>query len=301
MVPRSISADRFALFADGEALGFVKSVSGGNIKGEVATHNMGPDNFARKRLVGIRYEDITVETGMGMRKGWYDWIRQSFATSHIAKSGEIVAADFDYRAERAIIFDDALITECTFPALDGSSKDPAYMTIRLHPERLRHEQRAGERLNANTGIKTKRWLSSNFRFELGDLPCERVAKIDSFTLKQVVVQDAGGDRFEPTKRATKVEVPNLKITFSAADAGPWKDWFQSFVIDGKCSDTDELSGQIRFLGPDLKEDLAKIELSHVGIFGLRTARNEASREEVAAIEADLYVEEMKLSFNMLDA
>ena len=73
------------------------------------------------------------------------------------------------------------------------------------------------------------------------------------------------------------------------------------MIDGKCADTDELSGQIRFLGPDLKEELGKVELSHVGIFGLRTARNEASREEVAAIEADLYVEEMKLSFNVVDA
>ena len=176
MVTRSGSANRFALFADGEALGFVKSVSGGNIKGEVATHNMGPDNFAKKELVAIKYADITVETGMGMRSGWYDWIRQSFDNSHIAKSGEIVAADFDHRAERAIIYYDTLITECTFPALDASSEDPAYMMVRLQPERLRHEQRGGERLNANVGIKTKRWLSSNFRLELGDLPCERVAK-----------------------------------------------------------------------------------------------------------------------------
>jgi hypothetical protein len=115
-----------------------------------------------------------------------------------------------------------------------------------------------------------------------------------------VVQDPGGDRSEPTRRATGIEIPNLKITLSATYAGPWRDWFQSFVIDGKCSDADELSGQIRFLGPDLKEELGKIELSHVGIFGLRT-RNEAGGEEVAPIEAELYVEEMKLSFNVLDA
>jgi hypothetical protein len=151
------------------------------------------------------------------------------------------------------------------------------------------------------GVKTKRWLSSNFRFELGDLPCDRVARIDSFTLRQVVVEDAGGDRFGPTRRAAGIEFPNLKITFSAADAGPWRDWFQSFVIEGKCSDTDELSGQIRFLVPDLKEELGRIELSHVGIFGLRPATNEANAEGVAAMEAELYVEEMKLSFDVGDA
>lgn len=300
MVARSVSADRFALFADGEALGFVKSVSGGNIKGEVATHNMGPENFAGKHLVAIKYEGITVETGMAMGRAWYDWIRQSFDKSHIAKSGEIVAADFDYRAKRAIIFDDAMITKCTFPALDARSTDPVYMTITLHPERLRPKRRKGERLRGGRSARTKEWLSSNFRVEIGGLPCENIVRVDPFTLKQAVA-DRGREVRDPTSQVAKVEFPNLKITLSASDAEPWEDWFQSFVIDGKCSDTDELSGRIRFLGPDLKEELGKIELSHVGIFGLRTARNEATREELAAIEAELYVEEMKLSFNAVDA
>ncbi len=73
------------------------------------------------------------------------------------------------------------------------------------------------------------------------------------------------------------------------------------MIDGKCSDTDELSGQIRFLGPDRKEELGKIELSQVGIFSLQTAKTEANRDGVAVIEAELYVEEMKLSFDVGDA
>jgi hypothetical protein len=301
MANRSFPGGRFALFMDGEALGFIKSVSGGQIKGEVATHNMGPHNLVKKHLATISHGDITCEIGMGMGKGLYEWIRSSFDMSHITKSGEVVAADFDYKAQRATVFYDAHITECTFPALDASSKEPAYMTIKIDPEKLRYEKRGGEKLSAKMGTKTKKWLPSAFDFELGTLPCERVNKIDSFTLKQGVVMDQVGKFREATKHAAKVEVPNLKVTFSASDAKPWEDWFRTFVIEGKCADGDELNGQIRFLGPDHTEELGRIELYHVGIISLQPAKYEANKEEVARLEAELYVEEMKLHFNEVDA
>ena len=41
---------------------------------------------------------------------------------------------------------------------------------------------------------------------------------------------------------------------------------QTFVIDGKCADSDELTGSLTFLGPDLVEELAEIQFDHVGIF-----------------------------------
>ena len=301
MAKRTYAAGRFALFTDGEALGFVKSVSGGNIKGEVATHNMGPDNVVKKHLATIKHEDITVEVGMGMSKNFYEWIRQSFDKSHMTKSGEIVAADFDYKAQRATEFYDAHIAEVTLPAFDASSKDAAYMTVKINPERLRHVKRSGETLSAKMGTKTKKWLPSAFTFELGDLPCDRVAKIDSFTIKQSVVEDQVGKFREPTKHAAKVEVPNLKITFSAADAEGWEAWFKSFVIDGKCADGDELDGQITILGPDHSEVLGRIELYHCGIISLQPTKLEANKEAPARLEAEIYVEEMKLFFDHVDA
>ncbi len=35
--------------------------------------------------------------------------------------------------------------------------------------------------------KQKMFLPSNFRFEIGSLPCQGVSKIDAFTFKQAVV------------------------------------------------------------------------------------------------------------------
>ena len=170
------------------------------------------------------------------------------------------------------------------------------MTCKIDPERIRYEKRSGEALKGNIGSATKKWLCSNWRFELGALPCSRVAKVDSFTWKQSIIKDECGAFREPTKHPAKVEVPNLKLTISSADIEEWRQWHQTFVIDGKCADSDELTGSITFLGPDMKEELAEITLDHVGIISMQQAKQEANKEEVARFEAELYVEKMMFNY-----
>ena len=137
---RSFTGGRFCLVLDGsQNLGFVKSIKGGTIKGEVATHDLGPGNVRKKHLATIRYEAFTIEAGMGMSAGFYDWIRASFDKGHVTKTGEFIACDFDFKAKSSREFLDCHIAEVTFPALDGSSKEPAFMTIKLDPERIRYQ------------------------------------------------------------------------------------------------------------------------------------------------------------------
>lgn len=295
---RSYTGGRFMLDIDGQVAGFIKKMSGGTIKGEVATHNLGPDIYQKKHLSTIAYDPFTVEVGTGMSKGFYEWIQASFDKGHVTKSGMLVAADFDYNAKSAREFMNAYISEVTFPALDGSSKEPAYMTIKFDPETIFYSPGDGNKLQGNLDASAqKKWLCSNFRFNLGDLPCTRVAKIDSFTWKQGVIKDEVGAFRSPTKHAAKVEVPNLKLTISMADIDPWAQWHKSFVIDGKCTDTDELTGSIEFLGPDLEEVLGTISLDHVGIISLEQAAAEANKEEVARFTVELYVESMRFEMN----
>lgn len=289
---RSYTAGRFLLDLGGDMAGYVKSVSGGNAKGEVAVHQLGPENIQKKHLATIVYEPFTVEVGMGMTKGFWSWIESSFKKQFESKSGEIVAANFDYEPQSARVFTDALVSEVTIPALDGSSKEPAYMTIKFDPEKITYEKRGGGKLNAKIANTTKKWLCCNWKFELGDLPCARVAKIDSFTWKQAVIKDEVGMFRAPTKHPAKVEVPNLKLTISMADSQKWADWHRTFVLEGKCADTDELTGGLTFLGPDLDEELARIDFDHVGIISMQEAKKEANKEEVARFEVELYIEEM---------
>lgn len=295
-------AGRFGIVVDGsEFLGYVKSVSGGNIKGEVAVHQLGPDNVQKKHLATITHEPFKVEVGMGMSHGFYEWIRQSFDREHIHKSGEIVACDFDYHSKSVREFTNAFITEVTIPALDGSSKDPAYMSVSFDPERIRYRKGDNKQITGKVSPATKKWLCSNFRFELGDLPCDRVAKIDSFTWKQSVVKDEVGAFREPEKTPAKLEVPNVKVTVSMNDIEKWASWHKSFLIDGNCGEDAELTGSITFLGPDLKEELARIDLMNVGIISLQEAQSEANKEEIARFEVELYVEQMKFNYQVFDA
>ena len=297
MAARSFTGGRFALVIDGsENLGFVKSIEGGSLKGELATHNVGGTSVQKKRLATIVHEPFTIEVGMGMSAGFYDWIRASFDKGHITKTGEFIACDFDYKAMSAREFIDAHITEVTMPALDASSKEPAYMTVRLDPQKILYKVGDGAQVAGEAGRATKKWIASNFRFELGDLPCTRVSKVDSFTWKQGIIKDEVGAFDVPSKHPTRVEVPNIKISISSADIGPWQDWHRTFVIDGERSDSDELSGAITFLGPDLNEELASIDLLQVGILSLETPKWDANEEQVPRFTVELYVEKMRFRY-----
>ena len=91
---------------------------------------------------------------------------------------------------------------------------------------------------------------------------------------------------------TSLELPNLKLTISMADLDPWQEWFEDFVINGKCSDADELSGRITLLAPDLQEELCRVDLGGVGIVALQMGAAEAHHEDVARFTVELYVESM---------
>ena len=299
---RTYTGGRFGMILDSkEFVGFMKTVSGGNIKGKVAVYQWGV--IQRKHISTISYEPITVEVGMGMSEGFYEWISGSFDGRCVTESGEIHACDFNYRSKSVREFLDAHISEVTIPALDGSSKEPAYMTVELEPERIDYKRGDGGQVQGQGIIASvkKPWLCSNFRFTLGALPCSRVAKIDSFTWKQGVIKDEVGAFRIATKHPAKVEVPNIKVTISMADVDAWQDWFRTFVIDGKCTDSDELSGAITFLGPDLNEQLAEIELLHVGVISMEISGEEANKEELAQFAVELYVEEMKFDYKVSDA
>src|SRR5690606_41731778 len=93
---RSYTAGRFALDLDGAIAGYVKSVTGGNIKGEVAVHQLGPENIQKKHLATITHEPFTLEVGMGMTKAFNEGIRASIDKGYVTKSGWMIASNIVY-------------------------------------------------------------------------------------------------------------------------------------------------------------------------------------------------------------
>ena len=294
---RGFAASRFALTLDGTPVGLVKSISGGGAYADVIAESAG-GAFAEKHVGPPKYEDIEVELGIGVDKTVQTWIEELLAGKASRRSGTIETADAAGNVKSVLEFENALITQIGFPALDGSSKDTGSLTLTFRPESTRKTKGSGT-LKSLAAAKQKKWLLSKFRFELGDLPTARVSKIEAFAIKQQVAADSIAEIREHRKRAGILEIPNLKVTFSEADLAAWEEWFDDFVLKGNSGQEQELSGSIAFLDPTLKNKLGSIELSNVGIYRLAPEPQAAGAEKIRRWAAELYVESMKFTLGDL--
>jgi hypothetical protein len=298
---RSHTAGRFLLDIGGWNVGFLKKFSGLAMEADIVSHDLGPDNVQKKHVSNIKWTPGKATCGIGMGKGMYDWIKQSFDKSYAPRSGRFVSGDFNYKAQSELTFSDALITSVTVPKLDGSSKDAAYFDIEFDPETVRWGKGTGEDIRGNVGPKQKAWLCSNFRVEIGDLPTQRVASVDSFTWKCSVAPDQVGIFREPTKHPAKVTVPDLKLSISQADHQRWADEAKKWFVDGHHLEANEMNGRIVFLGPDMKEELGEITLLNVGFKKFSKDDFEANSEKIARFSVELYVEKMEFKISQYDA
>jgi hypothetical protein len=291
---RSYTGGHFLLSLDGEP-SLLKDLDGGNIKAEVVTFKMGPEMVDMKHISTVKFDPFTINVGMSMGKSLYEWIKASLDLQHMRKNGYVVAADYNYKSQGFRHFRDALITEVTIPALDGSSKDSAFFTIKFDPEEITETKGDDSVIKGTVNTKQKKWLCSNFRMRLGDLDCTKISKIDSFTIKQGVVQDDVGEFRISTKEPSKMEFPNLKLTMASSVEEGWAKWFEDFVVKGNNGQEKELTGVIEFLDPSMKEVLGSVDLFNVGIFAKNQEKLEAGKDGIKRFIVELYVEKMALN------
>jgi hypothetical protein len=292
-VPRSVAGPSL-LELDGAQVGAVKSVEGGEPVGEVVVEPVGQEPFAKKHLGGVRYEEIVLGLDLGTAGSVFTWIAESWTGRAKPRDGAIVETDARLAPQARREFRQALITETTIPTLDGASKAPGQLTVKLAPEEITRRKASGA-AGQHAGAKQKQWLASNFRLELDGVETKTVSKIDAFTVKQTVAADDVGDVRIGRREPGKLEFPNLRVTLSQASLQSWSDWFEDFVVKGENGDDKEKSGAIVFLDPTLKQELGRVELKNVGIFALR---RQPSTEQVARATAELYVESMELKWKL---
>jgi hypothetical protein len=298
---RSHTGGRFALDIDGYNVGFMKKFSGLAMEADIVPNDLGPDNVQKKHVANIKWTAGKATVGIGMGKGMYDWIQAAFDKGYLTKNGAFTSADFNYKAMSRLEFQNALVTSVTVPKLDGSSKDAAYFDIEFEAEQVRWFKAGGEDIRGKIGPKQKAWLCSNFRVEIGNLPCNRVATVDSFTWKCAVAPDQIGIHREHTKHPAKVTVPDLKLTISHADHDPWAQAAKKWFVDGHHLESDEMTGRIVFLDPNMSAELGEVELLNVGFKKFSDEDSEANTEKIKRFVVELYVEKMKFKINEYDA
>lgn len=293
MPARPSVAGNFQLVLDGVVCGFLKSVDGGAAVADVVSETGSPTYFVKKHLGPLRYSQLAMQFGMAMSADLFDWISASWKANYMRKNGAVVAANQQFVAVSQREFFNALITEVTVPKLDGSSKDPGYLTLKCAPEYTRSSKASGNVTPIAKGDQ-KIWLPSNFRITIDALDCTKVRTVESFTVKQSVASDDIGDARDREKAPGRLEFPNLTITLAESSASSWFAWFEDFVIKGNCDDSKEKTGSIVFLAANRQDELLRIDLFNLGIFKLASDKRESNADAVATVTASLYCERMEL-------
>jgi len=298
---RGYVAGKYGIELDGIMAGWVWSAEGGHATSDVVSEKLGPDHLIRKHIAGVKYEDITIQCGTGMSKGFYEWIKASFDHKYTRKDGAIVTADYNYKELARLTFHQALITEVGFPALDAASKDPCKMSVKFSPEITRQTVSMGGGASivgkyASDSVKQKKWLPSNFRLSIDGLDeaCSRVNKIEALTIKQKVIDNPVGEMRDYQKEPASLEVPNLVVTFPESHGDMFYKWAEDFIVRGNNGDAAEKNGSLDFLTPNLKDSLFTINFHHLGIFKLTPEKVESGSENIRRLKAEMYCEDMDL-------
>lgn len=290
--------NNFALELGEVKAGFLRSADGGGAVAEVVTERLGGASFARKHIVAVTYEAITVEIGFSMSAAVYAWIAASWKAGVQRKDGAIITADFNFDAKSRRNFSNALITETTIPACDasGTGKGPNYITLSFVPE-LTEDAGASGKVAGATGQAQQKWIPSNFKLAIDGLDASKVSKIEAFTVMQDTATDDTGEGRDKTIEPGQIDFPNLVITLAEASAKSWFDWHKDFVIDGNSDEASEKNGSLTFLSPNRKTELAKIDFFNLGIFKIGPQKVESGKDQTTPVTAELYCQRMEFSYS----
>lgn len=293
---KSYTAGHFELLIDGhKTTTFLKSVDGGWAKANVVDDPVGGNSNRVKHVSSLEVDPISVEFGLSGASHILEWIGGSWKRQWSRRNGQITHADFDLKQTFEHWFYDALITETTFPALDGASKDGGYLKCKIQPERVETKMTEGPQITGDYSPKQKLWTPSAFRFTLDQVDgLEYTNKIESFTIKQGVKKMyTGADRF-PLIEPTKIEFPNLSGTISLGYADKLLQWHQDYIQKGKKDPAAQMSGAIEFLTPDRKTSIFRIKLFEVGLMSAAIQQATANADQIKRVKYEMFVGRMEI-------
>ena len=299
--PRAYSAAHFGLELDNvpKPVGIIRSVEGGSVTAEVINYQTGENYDIWRQLGKPKYEDIKIQSGMAMAWPWFAWIKLFFDGRGVRKNGAIIAADFQYKEQARRQFQDALITELAFPKLDGSDKNPAYVTMTLTPEKVNFVKGNQQVLKESADLKGQQlWTACNFLFTIDGLDdvVRRCTKVDGFSIKQKPIDYAEGTHIGGLKVPGRIEWPNISFYVPEVDAKPLIDKYMLYATHDENHPADGgFTGAIEY------QDSAHSTMFTINIFGMHIKavtpdKGDAGSEEIKLVKLEMAVERMSFDW-----
>jgi phage tail-like protein len=302
---RSYAAAHFALELDGlsDQQATVRSIEGGGVKLDVMTYQQGGIYDRWRQLGKPKFDDIKVQVAATSSNPMYTWLQSFFTGNPDRRNGAIVAADFYYNERARREFKQGLITELSFPKLDATDKNAAYLTVNIAVEDIQYKPGSGSKLTVSLPSSQNLWTCCNFLFELEGYPTHNVSKIDSFTIKHTVVEYQSGGRLSSTKSPSAIEFPNLSFYVPESDSQAYANYVTN---QGNIAYMDQgdrnspLTGRLVALDNQGRE-LFYVTFMGCDIFGITPDSSNASSEEIKQVKVDLYTEQMAFVYTGLNS
>jgi phage tail-like protein len=258
---------QYLLELDGTIVGPLNSMESGFISGEILTYQDGNDLFLRKRLGRVKYEDIVLTCGANLSLPFYQWLAGTLSQQSPRKNGAIVTVNQNGQIIDRREFQNTLVKDVQFPALDGASNEPAYFKVTLSPERIRYQPASGQ-AGPPPRADLASLSASRFRLQIQGLEpaCAFVQHIDSLVVSQEIISYRdGGTGGESKVRGGRLQVGNVVITLPQHQAGLFTAWFSDFVLQGQVAGNRK-QGTLELFSPDGQSVLATVVLGNLGIF-----------------------------------
>ena len=262
---RGYAAGKFALELSGQFAGWINSVTGGQAQAVVGNPVLGAP---RKQLATLKYDDITVSSGIEMSKTLFDWVKASFDKRPVAMNGAIVTCNYDLQERSRLDWSGALITEIDFPPCDANSKQPAIMSVKFAPleDRLSQTNRSYAQ---HVGKQShKEWIVTNFRLQIDGCPTAsaHASQIQPVTAK---FPSAGNHVVRGTLTSITppppMQVSDLVVTVPEASAGELYRWAKESASNGSFRGG---NGTLQYLTPNLTDVLLTLTFRKLAIVRL---------------------------------
>jgi len=305
-IKRAYSGGRFALDmeSNGDSIdgGWLISAEGGMATSDVVQEKFGPDSLIQKHVSQPKYEDITIVAGPTMSGHFYKWMDKSFnggstPGDYVRLTGAIIAADYNFKEKSRLSFYEALASELTLPGCDAASAEKATFTVKITPEytrwQVKNDVSIVERPRPIDPRLAKNWLLRNFKVEIDGLDCTRVNKFDPILIKQKNVEVPLGEFRDPHREPVSIEYPGISLMVPESQIGTFLDWYNDFVIAGKC-DGNEKNGAITYLSESTLKAVCQLDLYGLGIFKLTPDKGESGSEKIRYVKVDMYCERMRI-------
>ncbi len=188
------------------------------------------------------------------------WLAEFFTGVRPRRDGTIVLCSTDHKPCEERSFYDALVSEVSFPAGSGDSKDATFINVKWVAETISNLPKDAGSPNNPPPVNQPTFLPTAFKLSLDGAPISAVMSVDGITIKQSNVRDDIGEaRDTPLDPPSKIAYP-LRITITGDFT------HEDFAINGNNEPEQHKTASITYLNPVLGGDLLTLNLHTMGIF-----------------------------------